>query len=80
MTPRVVVGRVLLAGDQLLRVEELPVGPHLDLVHHGGLQIHQDRPGDVLPGARLGEESVETVVGLGEEIRRIIPPVLSCKL
>ena len=34
--------------------------PHL--VHHGGLQVHKDTPGDVLPSGRLGEESVERVV------------------
>ena len=69
VAPGVVVGSVLLASDQLLRVKELPIGPHLDLVHHGGLQIHEDRPGHMLTRARLREESVEAVIGLSEEIR-----------
>ena len=66
VTPGVVVGGVLLASDQLLGVEELPVGAHPDLIHHSGLQVHQDGPGDVLPGAGLGEESVEAVVRLSD--------------
>ena len=53
VAPGVVVGRVLLAGDQLLRVEELAVGPDPHLVDDGWLQVHEDGPGDVLPGAGL---------------------------
>lgn len=54
----VVVGRVFLPGDQLLRVEELPVGPRAHLVCGGtaaglggrrrGLPIC--RPAPLLPG------------------------------
>ena len=64
VTPGVVVGGVLLASDQLLGVEELSVRPHPHLVHHGGLQVHQHRPGHMLPGAGLREEGVEAVVSL----------------
>ena len=32
VAPRVVVGSVLLARDQLLRVEKLPVGPSANLL------------------------------------------------
>jgi hypothetical protein len=41
----IVVGGILLAGDQLLWVKELTVrsGPHL--VHHGWLQVDKDGPG-----------------------------------
>ena len=78
MAPGVVVGGVLLASDQLLGVEELPVGSHFDLVHHGGLQIDQDRPGDVFPGARLREESVEAVIGLRETIRTRLHSFIPC--
>ena len=77
VTPGVVVGGVLLASDQLLGVEELPVGAHPDLIHHSGLQVHQDGPGDVLPGAGLGEEGVEAVISLVEMIR--LAPVILCK-
>ena len=62
VSPRVVVRRVLLAGDQLLRVEQLSVGPGPHLVHDGGLQVHEDSAGHVLAGAGLGEEGVEGVV------------------
>ncbi len=43
MTPGVIVGGILLPGHQLLRVEQLPVGPGSNLVHHSGLQINKDR-------------------------------------
>ena len=77
VAPGVVVGGVLLPSDQLLGMEKLPVGSHFDLVHHGGLQIHQDRPGHVLPGAGLGEEGVEAIISLVEMIR--LAPVILCK-
>ena len=40
VAPRVVVGRVLLPRDHVLRVEEMFVGPHFDLLRNiniGGL-------------------------------------------
>lgn len=48
-----VVGCVLLAGDELLGVEELAVGAGADLVDDGGLQIDEDGARDVLAGAGL---------------------------
>jgi hypothetical protein len=42
MTPGVIVGGILLPGHQLLRVEELPVGPSSNLVHDSRLQINKD--------------------------------------
>jgi len=57
-----VVGGVLLAGDELLRVEELPVGAGADLVDHGGLEVDEHRAGDVLARTGLGEEGVEGIV------------------
>lgn len=57
-----VVGGVLLAADQLLGVEQLPVGARADLVHHGGLQVQEDAAGHMLASARLREEGVEGVV------------------
>ena len=44
----VVVGGVLLAGDQLLGVEELPVGAEPHLVHHGRLKVDKDSSRHVL--------------------------------
>ena len=57
-----VVGRVLLAGDELLGVEQLAVGTGADLVDHSGLQIEEDSAGDVLASTSLAEEGVEGVV------------------
>ena len=61
VTPNVVVGRVLLAGDELLGVEQLPVGPGPHLVNHGELEVHKPGPGHMLPRPRLGE-GIEGVI------------------
>ena len=58
----VVVGGILLSGDDLLRVVELPVGAGPDLVTDGGLKVDVDGTGDVLSGTGLGEEGVEGIV------------------
>eukprot|EP00916_Digyalum_oweni_P009708 GHVL01016352.1.p1 GENE.GHVL01016352.1~~GHVL01016352.1.p1 ORF type:complete len:468 (-),score=45.07 GHVL01016352.1:77-1480(-) len=58
----VVVGSILLAGDQLLGVEQLTVGAGADLINNGGLQIDEDGTGDVLASAGLAEEGVEGVI------------------
>ena len=57
-----VVGGILLAGDQLLRMEQLTVRTRADLIDHRRLQVHEDAPRHVLAGARLGEEGVERVI------------------
>jgi len=44
VSPGVVVGGILLATDQLLRVEELAVGPSSNLIHHSRLQVYEDGP------------------------------------
>merc|ERR1711934_907645 len=51
----VVVGCVLLAGDELLWVVELTVGSGADLINQGGLKIEVDGTWHVLAGASLGE-------------------------
>ena len=53
VAPGVVVSGVLLASDQLLRVEELAVGPGPHLVDDGGLKVNKDSPGDVLASTGL---------------------------
>ena len=58
----VVVGGVLFARDELLRMEQLAVGSSANLVHHGGFQVDHDGPRDVLPGPGLAEEGVERVI------------------
>jgi len=57
-----VVGGVLLAGDELLGVEQLSVGAGSDLIDDGGLEIEEDGAGHVLASTSLGEEGVESVV------------------
>ena len=62
MASGVVVGGILLAGDQLLGVEELAVGAQADLVDDGWFEIDEDGSRDVLAGSALREEGVEGVV------------------
>ena len=62
MAPREIVGRVLLAGDQLLGVEELAVGARADLVDDGGLEVDRHAAGDVFARASFLEEGLEGVV------------------
>merc|ERR1712166_845350 len=62
VTASEVVGRVLLAGDQLLWVVQLPVGAGPDLVNHGWLKIEVDGTRNVLASACLGEKGVEGIV------------------
>lgn len=56
-----VVGGVFLAGEELLGVEEAAVVARSDLVDHGGLEVNEEGPRDVLSGAGLAEEGVEGV-------------------
>lgn len=73
----VVVGRILLAIDQKLGVEQLAVGTGADFVDWGRVQVDKDGPGDVFAVAGLGEESLErTAFGdvLGVRIRATIRP------
>ena len=62
VAPGVVVGRVLLTADHLLRVEQLAVGSSPDFVHNGGLEVEEHRPGHVLACPSLTEEGREAVV------------------
>jgi hypothetical protein len=57
-----VVGCILLATDELLRVEELAVstGPHL--IDHSGLKVNKDSAGNMLPSTSLAEEGVESII------------------
>jgi hypothetical protein len=61
----IVVGRVLLAGDHLLRVEQAAVRAGADLVDDVGLEIAVDGAGDVFALTRLGEEGGEALVAVG---------------
>jgi hypothetical protein len=57
-----VVGGILLAGDELLGVEELAVGAGADLVDNSGLEVDEHGTGNVLAGAGLREEGVEGII------------------
>ena len=59
---RVVVRGVLLARDELLRVEQVLVRAAANLVDDGRLEVEEDGAGHVLAGARLREERVERIV------------------
>uniref|UniRef100_S4RRR2 Uncharacterized protein n=1 Tax=Petromyzon marinus TaxID=7757 RepID=S4RRR2_PETMA len=62
----IVVGSVLLASDELLWVEQLPVRARAHLICSRKLQIHEDGAGHVFAGARLAEEGVERVVAAAD--------------
>merc|ERR1711938_234390 len=66
----VVVGRVLLARDDLLGVEELAVRARADLVADRRLEVDVDRARDVLAGTRLREEGVEGIVAAADGLVR----------
>ena len=57
-----VVSSILFAGNELLGMEELAIGPGPDLIDHGGLQIDEYGPRHMLPRACLAKEGVERIV------------------
>jgi hypothetical protein len=57
-----VVGSILLAADELLRVEELTVHASAHLIDHSGLKINKDCTGHILPCASLAEEGGEGII------------------
>jgi hypothetical protein len=68
VTTGLVVGGILLAGDQLLGVVQLSVGASADLVHHTRLQINHHGTGDVLASTSLGEKGVEGVIATADSL------------
>lgn len=57
-----VVSGVFFAADELLRVEELAVSSSPHLVDDGGLQVDENSPRDMLPGASFAEKRVKGVI------------------
>jgi hypothetical protein len=55
----IVVGSILLAADQHLRVEEGAVFAGADLVDGAGVEIDEERARNMLAVAGLGEEGLE---------------------
>lgn len=81
MTAGIVVGRILLAADEELRVEELAVAAGADFVDRGRIEVDEDGARDVFAVARLGEEGLEgagiaEVVGIGIRTTVGAEPVL----
>lgn len=70
MAARIVVGRILFARYQLLRMEQLAVRARAHLVHDGRLQVDEHRPRHMLSAARLTEERVEWVVAAADRLVR----------
>jgi hypothetical protein len=57
-----VVGCILLATDELLRVEELAVSASPHLINHSGLKVNKHSTGHMLASASLTEEGVESII------------------
>jgi len=62
VTTGVIVGGILLSGDQLLRVVKLSVGSGTYFVNHSRLKIKVHGSGDVLSGTSLREKGIEGVI------------------
>ena len=62
MSSGVVVRGVLLPSYQLLRVEQLSVRSHPNLVHHGRFQVHKHCSRNMFTRPRLREESAEGII------------------
>jgi hypothetical protein len=62
VTPSVVVGGIFFTSDQLLWMEQLPVGSGPNLVDNGWFKINENSPWHVFAGTSLREKGVEGVV------------------
>jgi hypothetical protein len=65
VTPGIIVGSILLAIDELLRVEELAVSSTPGLIYDSGFQIDEDSSGDMLSSSSLREKGCEGVIPEG---------------
>jgi hypothetical protein len=70
MATCIVVGSILLAGDQLFRVKELTVGSHANLINDSGLKINKDSPGNMLATSSLSKEGVEGIIMASKRLVR----------
>ena len=57
----IIVGRVLLAGNHLHRIEKIAIDTGLNLVNAVRFKVHEDRPGHVLARSGFREERIERV-------------------
>ena len=67
----VVVGRILLAGQQVALVEQSVVGAVLDLVDDRGLQVDEEGPRRKVAGSGLQEEGLKGLIA--------VVNILNCK-
>ena len=58
----IVIGSILLACDELLRVEELAVGASANFIDDRRFQVYKHCPGHMLASSCLTEEGVEGVI------------------
>ena len=70
-----VVGRIFLAADQQLWMEERSVGSGTDLVNWRGIEINKDASWNMLAASSLGEErligsSIDCHIGIWAAIRK----------
>jgi len=59
MASSIVIGRVLLAANQQLRVEQLAIVTSADLVDGRGVEVDEDGTRDIFPTASLREDGIE---------------------
>jgi hypothetical protein len=57
-----IIGRILLAANELLWMEQLAVCACSNLINNGGLEIDHHATWHMLPSARLGEKRVEGII------------------
>jgi hypothetical protein len=62
VTASVVVGCIFLASNELLRVEELAVSSHADLIDDSWLEVNKDSPGDMFASSGFSKEGVEGII------------------
>jgi hypothetical protein len=62
VTTGVVIGSILLAGDELLRMVQLAVSASTNLVTDTRLKVDEDGTGNVFSRTSLGEKVVKGVV------------------
>jgi hypothetical protein len=59
MASSIVIGRVLLAANQQLRVEQLAIVTSADLVDGRGVEVDEDGTRDIFPTSSLREDGIE---------------------
>ena len=66
----VVVGGILLASDELFRVEQLSISSSSYFIDNGGFQVKEDSTGNVFSCSSLAEEGVEGIITTSDGLVR----------